>query len=133
MTTNTITIAGNLTREVEIKYTREGKAATTLGVAVDRRWKNRETDAWEEEVSFFDVICWGDLAEHAALSLTKGLRVLVSGKMQQRSWETEDGERKSRFELVADELGPSLRFASAEVHKTTRTTSDESETAEPAT
>ena len=74
----TTTIVGNLTRDPEIRYTREGQATANLGVAANRRWQNRETNEWEESTSFFDVICWRDLAENVALSLTKGMRVPVS-------------------------------------------------------
>ena len=70
--------------------------------------------------SFFDVICWRDLAENVALSLTKGMRVVVTGRLEQRSWETDEGEHRSKVELTADEIGPSLRFATADVHRTER-------------
>ena len=88
---NTTTITGNLTREPEIRYTREGQATTQLGVAVSRRWQDRTTQEWQEATSFFDVVCWRDLAENVALSLTKGMRVVVTGRIEQRSWETDDG------------------------------------------
>jgi single-strand DNA-binding protein len=117
---NTTTVTGNLTREPEIRYTRDGQATTLLGVAVNRRWQDRETKEWEEAVSFFDVVCWRDLAENAALSLAKGMRVVVTGRLEQRSWETEEGDRRSKLEIVADEIGPSLRFATAEVQRTER-------------
>ncbi len=117
---NHITAAGNLTREPEIRYTREGQATVQFGLAVNRRWQDRESREWEEATSFFDVVCWRDLAEHAAMTLAKGMRVLVSGRLEQRHWETELGERRSRVEIVADDIGPSLRFATAEVHRTQR-------------
>ena len=69
---NTTTITGNLTREPEIRYTREGQATTQLGVAVSRRWQDRTTQEWQEATSFFDVVCWRDLAENVALSLIQG-------------------------------------------------------------
>jgi single-strand DNA-binding protein len=119
-TSTTTTITGNLTRDPEIRYTREGQATTSLGVAVNRRWLNRETSEWEEATSFFDVVCWRELAENAALSLTKGARVLVTGRLEQRSWETEDGDRRFKVEIVADEIGASLRFATADVHRVDR-------------
>ena len=121
MTTATATtITGNLTRDPEIRYTREGQATTTLGVAVNRRWQNRESGEWDEATSFFDVVTWRELAENVALSLTKGMRVVVSGRLEQRSWETEDGDRRFKVEIVADEVGASLRFATAEVHRIER-------------
>ena len=119
-TATTTTIVGNLTRDPEIRYTREGQATTSLGVAVNRRWQNRETNEWEESTSFFDVVTWRDLAENVALSLTKGMRVVVTGRLEQRSWETEDGDRRFKVEIVADEVGASLRFATVDVHKVER-------------
>ena len=112
-----ISVTGNLTREPEIRYTREGLATVQLGVAVNRRWQDRDTHEWEESTSFFDVVCWRDLAEHVAMSLTKGSRVMVSGRLEQRNWENELGERRTKVEIVADEVGPSLRFATAEVQR----------------
>ena len=117
---NTITITGNLTREPEIRYTKEGQATAQLGVAVNRRWQDRATQEWQEAVSFFDVVCWRDLAENVALRLTKGMRVVVPGRLEQRSWETEDGEHRYKVEITADEIGPSLRFATADVQRTER-------------
>jgi single-strand DNA-binding protein len=119
MSTST-TVTGNLTRDPEIRYTREGHASTVLGLAVNRRWENRETKEWEESTSFFDVVCWRELAENTALSLTRGMRVMVAGRLEQRSWETEEGERRSKVEIVAEEIGPSLRFATAEVQRSER-------------
>ncbi len=123
-TASATTITGNLTRDPEIRYTREGQATTTLGVAVNRRWQNRETGQWDEATSFFDVVTWRELAENVALSLTKGMRVVVVGRLEQRSWETEEGERRFKIEIVADEVGASLRFATAEVHKVDRQRGD---------
>ena len=117
---NTVTITGNLTREPEIRYTREGQATAQLGVAVNRRWQDRTTQEWQETTSFFDVVCWRDLAENVALSLTKGMRVVVTGRLEQRSWETDEGEHRSKVEITADEIGPSLRFATADVQRTQR-------------
>jgi single-strand DNA-binding protein len=94
-------------------------------LAVNRRFQKAGSTSWEESTSFFDVICWRDLAEHVALSLAKGMRVLVSGRLEQRSWETDDGERRSKVELVADEVGPSLRYATAEVQRPARHGVDE--------
>lgn len=118
---NHITVTGNLTRDPEIRYTRDGQASVLLGVAVNRRWQDKETHEWEEAASFFDVVCWRELAENAAMSLAKGMRVMVAGRLEQRSWETELGERRYKVEIVADEIGPSLRFATTEVHKHERT------------
>jgi single-strand DNA-binding protein len=121
---NTTTLSGNLTRDPEIRYTREGQASATFGLAVNRRWQTKGGDGWEEATSFFDVVCWRELAENVALSLVKGMRVIVTGRLEQHTWETEMGERRSRVEVTADEVGPSLRFATAEVSRTERRVSD---------
>jgi single-strand DNA-binding protein len=118
--TTTITLIGNLTREPELRYTRDGQATSTLGVAVNRRWQDKATKEWEESTSFFDVVCWRELAENATVSLVKGMRVVVTGRLEHRSWETEEGEHRSKVEVVADDLGPSLRFATADVQRTER-------------
>jgi len=117
---NTTTLSGNLTRDPEIRYTRDGQATTSFGLAVNRRWQVRGSDEWEEQTSFFDVVCWRDLAENVALSLVKGSRVLVTGRLEQHTWETESGERRSRVEVSAEDVGPSLRFATAEVSRPER-------------
>jgi single-strand DNA-binding protein len=117
---NTITITGNLTRDPELRFTQTGQAKATLGVAVSRRWQNRQTQEWEEATSFFNVICWGELGDNASESLTKGSRVIVTGRLDQRSWETPEGDKRSVVEIVADEIGPSLRYATAQVTRTER-------------
>ena len=89
-------------------------------MAVNRRWQDKSTQEWQESTSFFDVICWRDLAENVALSLSKGMRVVVTGRLEQRSWETDDGQHRSKVEIVADEVGPSLRFATVDVRRTER-------------
>lgn len=117
---NTTTITGNLTREPDIKYTRNGQAQCMLGLAVNRRWLDRTTQEWQDSTSFFDVVCWRDLAENVALSLTKGMRVIVTGRLEHRSWEADNGDHKSKVEITADEIGPSLMFATVDVHKVKR-------------
>jgi len=120
MADNTITVVGNITRDPELKFLNSGQAALRLSIAVSRRWQNRQTQEWEEKTSFFDVQCYGPMAENAANSFSKGTRVIVTGRMEQRSWETENGEKRSAFEIVADEVAPSLRWATAVVTKTPR-------------
>lgn len=116
-TIDSITVAGNLTWDPEIRYTRDGQATTPLVVAVNRRWQNRGTKEWEESVSFFDVVCWRDVAENVALSLTKGSRVVATGRLDQRSWETEDKTIRTKVEIVAEDIGARRRFATADSHK----------------
>jgi single-strand DNA-binding protein len=112
MTEASVSFAGNLTDDPEVRYTEGGIARVVFRVAVSGRR--------EQEASFFTVIVWRDRAEHAAQSLSKGSRVVVVGRLQQRSWTAEDGSARSTVEVVAEELGPSLRWATA---TTTRTTS----------
>jgi single-strand DNA-binding protein len=117
---NSVTMVGNCTRDPELRFTSSGQAVATFGLAVNRRWQNRQTNEWEEQVSFFDVTCWQQMAENVAESITKGTRVLVTGRLDQRSWETQDGDKRSKVEIVADEVAPSLRYATAQVSRNER-------------
>jgi single-strand DNA-binding protein len=105
MTEASVSFAGNLTDDPELRHTESGIARAMFRVAVSGRR--------EQEASFFTVIVWRDQAEHAVESLSKGSRVVVVGRLQQRSWTTEDGSARSTVEVLADELGPSLRWATA--------------------
>jgi len=116
----TVTIVGNATADPELRFTQSGSATARFGVAVNRRWQNRQSQEWEEATSFFDVVCWTELAEHVCESLRRGDRVIVTGRLEQRSWETDQGEKRHKVEVVAEEIGPSLRWASAEVTKNKR-------------
>ena len=117
---NTVELIGNITRDPELRFTPSGAAVANFGLAVNRRWRNQQTNEWEEQVSFFDIVCWRELAENVAESLTKGSRIMVSGRLDQRSWETDNGEKRSKVEVVADEVGPSLRWATASVTRAER-------------
>ncbi len=117
---NTVTLVGNVTRDPELRYTPSGQTVATFGLAVNRRWQNRQTQEWEEQVSFFDVKCWSQMAENVAESVPRGTRVIVTGRLEQRSWETDNGEKRSKVEIVADEIAPSLRWATAQVQKIDR-------------
>jgi single-strand DNA-binding protein len=117
---NNVTLVGNITRDPELRFTPSGQATASFGLAVNRRWQNRQTQEWEEATSFFDIVCWRDMAENASESLSRGSRVIVTGRLEQRSWETAEGERRSKVEVVADEIGPSLRWATAQVTKNER-------------
>ena len=120
MADNTITVVGNVTRDPELKFLNSGQAALRLSIAVNRRWQNRQTQEWEEKVSYFEIVAYGALAENAANTLTKGARVIVNGRLEQRSWETENGDKRSIVEINADEISPSLRWATAVVTKPPR-------------
>ena len=118
MADSTVTVTGTLTRDPELRFTAGGKGVASFGIAVNRRYqKNNE---WVEQTSFFNVQAWDTLGENAAASLTKGMRVIVTGRLEQRSYETQQGEKRSVVEIVADEIGPSLRWATAQVEKVAR-------------
>jgi single-strand DNA-binding protein len=112
MTEAAISFAGNLTNDPELRHTEGGIARAMFRVAVFGRR--------EQEPSFFTVVVWRDQAQHASQSLAKGSRVVVVGRLQQRTWTGEDGSARSVIEVVAEELGPSLRWATATTTRTTR-------------
>ena len=118
MADSTVTIVGNLTRDPELRFTAGGKGIASFGVAVNRRYQ--QNGEWQEKVSFFNVTAWDNLGENVAASLTKGTRVIVTGRLEQREYETKEGEKRSVVEIVADEIGPSLRWARAEVERIAR-------------
>src|ERR1700722_8063774 len=117
---NNVNIVGNLTRDPELRFTPSGQATASFGVAVNRRWQNRQSQEWEEATSFFDIVCWGQLAENSAQSLTRGSRVVISGRLDQRSWENNEGEKRSKIEITADEVAPSLRWATVQITRNER-------------
>ena len=118
--TNTVTVIGNTVRDAELRYLPSGASVVSFGVAVNRRWFNKTTNDWDEQTSFFDVKCWGELGEHVAESIPKGTRVVVTGRLEQSSWENDQGEKRSKVEIVADDVAPSLRWATATVTKVER-------------
>jgi single-strand DNA-binding protein len=111
-----VSFAGNLTDEPEVRYTEGGIARAMFRVAVSGRR--------DQEASFFTVVVWRDQAEHAAQSLSKGSRVVVVGRIQQRAWTAEEGSARSVVEVLAEELGPSLRWATATTTRTTKSASE---------
>lgn len=126
---NTVTIIGNLTRDPELRYTQNGNALTKMGVA----W-NYRTQNGTENVSFFDITCWGELGENVANSnLVKGSRVVVVGRLDQSNYETREGQKRSSVQIIADEVSPSLRWAKVEVTKNSGGSNDGGSQAAPAT
>ena len=113
---NTVTLIGNLTREPELKYTPSGAALVKFGIAVNRSFTKGSGER-VEQTDFFNVVAWSQLAENIAESLTVGSRVIVTGRIETRSWETEEGQKRTAFEIKADEVGPSLRWETAAVTK----------------
>ena len=115
MADNTITLVGNLTRDPELRFTTGGRGVASFGIAVGRRYQvNGE---WQEQTSYFNITAWGQLGENAAATLAKGSRVIVTGRLEQREYTTRDGDKRTAIEVVADELGPSLRWATAQVER----------------
>ena len=113
---NNVVIVGNVTRDPELRFIQSGTAVASFGLA----WNQRSSQGGEEKAHFFDVTCWRDLAENVAESISRGSRVVVYGRLDWRSWQNEDGEKRETVQIVADEVSPSIRWATAEVTKTDR-------------
>lgn len=117
----TITVVGNLTADPELRFTPSGAAVANFTVASTPRRYNSQTSQWEDgDALFLRCSIWRDAAEHVAESLTRGSRVIVQGRLRQRSYETREGEKRSVIELDVDEIGPSLRYVTAKVTKANR-------------
>jgi single-strand DNA-binding protein len=116
-----ITVVGNLTDDPELRFTPSGAAVANFTVASTPRSFNRQSNAWEDgDTLFMRCSVWRQPAENVAESLTRGTRVVVTGRLKQRSYETREGEKRTVVELEVDEIGPSLRYATARVQKTQR-------------
>ncbi|GGN25097.1 single-stranded DNA-binding protein [Actinoplanes hulinensis] len=117
----TITVVGNLTDDPELRFTPSGAAVAKFRIASTPRTLDRQTGEWKDgEPLFLACNIWRDAAEHVAESLTRGARVIVQGRLRQRSYETKEGEKRTVYELEVDEIGPSLRYATAKVQKASR-------------
>lgn len=116
---NNVTLIGNLVEDPELRFTPNGTAMAKIRLAVNRRWRDQQ-GTWQEDTSFFGGTIWREQAEQVAESLQKGTRVIVTGRLEQRSWETDQGEKRSIIEIQIDEIGPSLRWATATVNRTQR-------------
>ncbi len=116
MASNTITVVGNVTRDPELRYTQSGKATVNVGIAVNRRYQvNGE---WQEQTSYMNVVAWDQLAENIAASLTKGTRILATGRLDIREYTDREGAKRTAVDIIADEIGPTLRWATATVERT---------------
>jgi single-strand DNA-binding protein len=116
-----ITVIGNLTADPELRFTPSGAAVANFTVASTPRMFDRQTNEWKDgEALFLRCNIWREAAENVAESLTRGSRVIVSGRLKQRSFETREGEKRTVVELEVDEIGPSLRYATAKVNKASR-------------
>ena len=116
---STITIAGNLTRDPELHNVGDGKTVARFSIAENRRWTDR-SGAVQEAVTYLDVAAWGPMAEHIASTLHTGDRALVTGRLEQSSWEAQDGNRRTKHELVATEVAASLRYAEASITRASK-------------
>ena len=117
----TITVIGNLTDDPELRFTPSGAAVAKFRVASTPRFMDKQTNEWKDgEPLFLSCTVWRQAAEHVAESLQRGARVIVSGRLKQRSYETREGEKRTVIELEVDEIGPSLRYATAKVQKMSR-------------
>ena len=111
-----ITVVGNLTSDPELRYTQSGLAVANFTIASTPRSFDRASNDWKDgEALFLRASCWREFAEHVAGSLAKGSRVIATGRLKQRSYETKEGEKRTSIELEVDEIGPSLRYATAQV------------------
>ena len=116
-----ITVVGNLTSDPELRYTQNGLAVANFTIASTPRNFDRASNEWKDgEALFLRASVWRDFAEHVAGSLTKGSRVIATGRLKQRSYETKEGEKRTSIELEVDEIGPSLRYATAKINKVAR-------------
>jgi single-strand DNA-binding protein len=116
-----ITVVGNLTGDPELRFTPSGAAVASFTVASTPRTLDKATNEWKDgEALFLRCSIWRQAAENVAESLQKGMRVIVQGRLQQRSYETKEGEKRSVIEMQVDEIGPSLKYATAKVNRTTR-------------
>ena len=117
----TITVVGNLVADPELRFTPSGAAVANFRIASTPRRFNRQTNQWDDgEAMYLTCNVWRQAAENVAESLTKGMRVIVYGRLRQRSFETREGDRRSVFEIEVDEVGPSLSFATAQVNRVQR-------------
>ena len=117
----TITVVGNLTADPELRFTPSGAAVANFTVASTPRIFDRQTSEWKDgEALFLRCNIWREAAENVAESLTRGSRVIVTGRLKQRSFETREGEKRTVFEVEVDEIGPSLQYATAKVNKASR-------------
>jgi single-strand DNA-binding protein len=116
-----ITLIGNLTDDPELRFTPSGAAVAKFRIASTPRYQDRQTGEWKDgEALFLTCNVWRQAAEHVAESLQRGARVIVAGRLRQRTYETREGEKRTVFEVEVDEIGPSLRYATAKVQKMAR-------------
>ena len=125
-----VTLRGRLTSDPELRFSANRQAGAKFAVVTSRRFKNQQTSEWEDrDTTFWDCVAFGELAENAAESLEKGTAVVVTGNAAQEEWETKDGEKRKSMKVTAEDVAPSLRFASAKIARASRTGAATSSTA----
>jgi single-strand DNA-binding protein len=131
MPQNSVTIAGNLTADPEMRFTPGGAPVAKFTLAYTDRYRD-ESGIWREgNVSYFDVYAWNDLGEHVAETFQRGNRAIVTGSLQMRTWETKEGEKRRTWDIRADDVGASVRFATARISKASRSKPDRPDDGDP--
>jgi single-strand DNA-binding protein len=116
-----VTLRGRLTRDPELRFSASGKAVTKFAVVTSRRFKNQQTGEWEDrDTTFWDCVAFNELAENVANSLEKGTAVVVTGHASQEEWEAKDGTKRKSMKVTAEDVAPSLRFATVKIARATR-------------
>ena len=113
---NTFTVVGNLTQDPELRFTQGGTPLCSGGIASNRRYQ--VNGQWEEQTSYFNFTAWREMAENIAATFAKGMRVVATGRMEQKDWVDKEGNKRTTYDFVLDEIGPSVRWATAQVTKT---------------
>jgi single-strand DNA-binding protein len=121
---NSIVVVGNLTADPELRFTQTGVAYISGSIASNRKYQ--VNGQWEEKTSYFNFSAWREIAENIAATCTKGMRVVITGRMEQKTWTDKEGNERKTHELAVDDIGPSLRWATASVTKTAKPGSDQS-------
>ena len=118
MVDNTVTLIGTITRDLELRHTPAGTAVVDIGIAQNKRIRQPD-GTWENgDAMFFECTVWNDVAENASKTLSKGMRVIVTGKLDYQTWENQEGQVRNKIKVIVDEIGPSLRWATANVERT---------------
>jgi|APCry1669189440_1035222.scaffolds.fasta_scaffold00063_3 single-strand DNA-binding protein len=115
------TLIGNITKQPEVHFANSGVAMCTFSIAVNKSKKNKDTGEWEKEAHFFDVVCFGNIAQNVADTFTTGNRIVVVGELQQRKYQGQDGTEKTKIEVVAEEIAASVNWATASITRNERT------------
>jgi single-strand DNA-binding protein len=117
---NYITVVGNLTRDPELRFTPSGTPVASFGIAVNKNYKDKNSGEWVNSADFFNIVAWFKLAENCAESLSKGDRVLISGRLSQESWDDKEGQKRTTYRIIANIVAPSLEFATCRIDKNER-------------